>query len=187
MDTQGQKNADWGYQPPAPGWYYMTFMDGIEEIKKEDGDKVKLSLKIPLQANEAYGGEAAEFKMSVFIPLSGETDKEIGFAKKKMADVLVNAGLWEMFEKKYPGDISILDKRIIDGAKIKLPEKQILVKIEETVSKKDNKTYTNIVRLAPRDFKPELEEKKEKSKAADKGSGKGKTETAAAGKDDDWE
>lgn len=149
MDTKGNENADWGYQAPAPGWYYMTFLDGVEITKKEDGDKVKESLRIPLKATSSYEGEAATFQMSVFIPLSGETDQEIGFAKKKMADVLVNAGLYEMFDKKYPGkDMSILDQRIIDGCKIKLPEKEVLVKIEETVSKKDKKTYSNIVRLA---------------------------------------
>ena len=168
MDTQGQQNADWGYQAPAPGWYLMNFIDGVEEIKKEDGDKVRMSLKVPLQAVESYpDGEAADFKMSVFVPLTEESDKGIAFAKKKMADILVNAGIWEAFEKQYPGkDVSILDKRIIEASKLKLPNKQVMVKIEETVSKKDNKTYTNIVRLAPRGFKPEKEEKAGKTKAA---------------------
>jgi hypothetical protein len=107
-----------------------------------------------------------------------------------MADVLVNSGLWETFEKKFPGkDMSILDKRIIEGAKIKLPEKEVLVKIEETLSKKDGKTYTNIVRLAPRGFKPELEEKKTKGKdtaAAGKAAGKSEKAAGATVEKDDW-
>lgn len=157
MDTQGTTNADWGFQVPADGWYLMTFQGDIRELKKEvDGD-TKLSLQIPLRAVSSYSGEDASFQLSIFIPLNAETDREIGFAKKKMADILINAGLWEKFEKQYPGnDISILDKRIVEGAKLKLPDQQVLAKVETKESKKDKKSYTNIISLAPRDFKPEL-------------------------------
>jgi len=156
MDTQGQKNADWGFQAPADGWYLMEFQGDIKETKKEVDGETKISLQLPLKGISDLAGEDVAFQMSIFIPLSGETDKEIGFAKKKMADVLVNAGLWEKFEKQYPGnDVSILDKRICEGLKMKLPDQRVMAKIETKESKKDKKTYTNIIGLAPRDFKPE--------------------------------
>jgi hypothetical protein len=156
MDTQGAVNVDWGFEAPTDGWYFMTFLGDIKELKKEvDGD-IKVSLQIPLQATSSYSGEEASFRLSIFIPLNAETDQEIGFAKKKMAAVLANAGLWEKFEKQYPGnDISILDKRIVEGLKLKLPDQQVLAKVETKESKKDKKKYTNIVFLAKRDFKPE--------------------------------
>ena len=155
MDTKGTPVADWGFQAPIDGWYLMEFMGDIKEIKKEvDGD-VKFSLQIPLKAIQSLSGEEAAFQMSIFIPLSGETDKEIGFAKKKMADVLVNSGLWEQFETKYPGsNISILDKRIVEGVCSQLPGARAMAKVETKESKKDKKTYTNIIGLAPRNYKP---------------------------------
>jgi len=183
MDTQGQKNADWGFQAPPDGWYLMQFQGDIKEsIKEVDGEK-RTSLQIPLKAIEAYpGGEEAAFIMSIFIPLSGETDQAIGFAKKKMADVLVNSGLHEAFEKRYPGDISILDQRVIDGVKVKLPDKQVMVKIETKESKKDKtKVYTNIIALSTRDFKPEVSDKPKKEKAS-----KDKPAAAPADTTDGW-
>jgi hypothetical protein len=182
MDTQGQKNADWGFQAPADGWYLMEFMGDIKESIKEINGEKRTSLQVPLKGVESYpDGEAVAFQMSIFVPLSGETDKEIGFAKKKMADVLVNSGLYEAFEKRYPGgDISILDQRIIDGIKIKLPEKQVMVKIETKENKKVGKTFTNIVALATRDFKPDKDErktaKKEKPVAKESANGTESTE-----------
>jgi len=183
MDTQGEKNADWGFQAPADGWYLMQFMGDIKEsVKEVDGEK-RISLQMPLKAIESFpDGDATAFQMSIFIPLSGETDQAIGFAKKKMAQVLANAGLYEAFEKRYPGDISILDQRIIEGVKMKLPDKQVMVKIETKESKKDKtKVYTNIVALSPRDFKPEVADKPKKEKAS-----KEKPAAAPAEKDDDW-
>lgn len=165
MDTQGTTNADWGFQVPADGWYLMNFQGDIRELKKEvDGD-IKVSLQIPLRAISSYAGEEASFQLSIFIQLNAETDREIGFAKKKMADILINAGLWEKFEKQYPGnDISILDKRIVEGAKLKLPDQQVMAKVETKESKKDKKSYTNIISLAPRDFKPETAVNKKATK-----------------------
>jgi hypothetical protein len=155
MDTQGTQVADWGFKAPADGWYLMEFMGDIKELSKEvDGD-TKFSLQIPLKAISDLAGDEATFQMSIFIPLSGETDKEIGFAKKKMADVLVNSGLWEQLETKYPGkDVSVLDKRIVDAVAINLPSHQAMAKVETKESKKDKKSYTNIIGLAPRNYKP---------------------------------
>lgn len=187
MDTQGQKNADWGFQAPPDGWYLMEFMGDIKEsVKEVDGEK-RTSLQIPLKGIESYPGkEEIAFQMSIFIPLSGETDKEIGFAKKKMADVLVNSGLYEAFEKRYPGDMSILDQRIIEGIKMKLPDKRVMVKIETKENKKAGKAFTNIVSLAARDFKPEAGDKKRSTPAADKSSTATTDEKPAPQKEDDW-
>jgi hypothetical protein len=182
MDTQGQKNADWGFQAPADGWYLMQFQGDIKEsVKDVDGEK-RTSLQIPLKAVESYpDGETVNFQMSIFIPLSGETDQAIGFAKKKMAEVLANADLWDAFEKRYPGDISILDQRVIEGVKMKLPDKMVMVKIETKENKKAGKTYTNIVALSPRDHKPDLSDKPKKEKAS-----KEKAAAPEKTKDDDW-
>lgn len=166
MDTQGTQVADWGFKAPVDGWYLMEFMGDIKELSKEvDGD-TKFSLQIPLKAISDLAGDEATFQMSIFIPLSGETDKEIGFAKKKMADVLVNSGLWEQLETKYPGkDVSILDKRIVDAIAINLPSHQAMAKVETKESKKDKKSYTNIIGLAPRNYKPTADKGKKVSPA----------------------
>ena len=167
MDTPGTQVADWGFKAPEDGWYLMEFMGDIKELSKEvDGD-VKFSLQIPLKAISNVAGEEAAFQMSIFIPLSGETDKEIGFAKKKMADVLANSGVWEQFETKYPGKgISILDKRIIEGVKMQLPSQQVMANVETKESKKDKKSYTNIIGLAPRAYKPPADKAKKSAKPA---------------------
>jgi hypothetical protein len=155
--------ADWGFTNPDPGWYLMEIMDNSEEKVKDDGKTV---LRMPLKAVEEG------FQQSFFITIAGHvSDKEAGFAKKKIADIITVTGMWDLFDKNFPGQISLLDPRVISAIRTKLSGRTMMVNLEETT--KDKKTFINIRKLAPANFVPpvEVEDKKAKPKAAAKPKG----------------
>ena len=148
MDTRGEEHSQWGFINPTVGWYMMEFGDEFPEKKNEETGKT--TLRVPLKITE---GDFTGVQQSVFIVLNPGSDGEMKANKNKVANILAATKLYETFEKKFPGDISILDPRIIKGMTIQLPGKAVMVRLDESKSK-DGKTYMNIVEMAPVGYKP---------------------------------
>lgn len=141
--------ADWGFTNPDPGWYLMEIMDNSEEKTKEDGKTV---LRIPLKIVE---GDFTGAQQSFFITIAGHvSDKEAGFAKKKIADIISVTGMWDLFEKNFPGQTSLLDPRVISAVRTKLAGRGLKVLLEESKPNKEGNTFINVRKLAPANYVP---------------------------------
>lgn len=168
MDTKGKAHSTWGFTNPEPGWYLMEVVG--EFVEKTNEDNGKVSLRIPLKVVD---GDFAGSQQSIFITTNPSTEAEARANKAKVANILAATGLDEAFEKKFPGDISALDAKVLDAMKMRIPAKSVMVRLDETKAK-DGKTYVNIVEMAPAGFNP---------KDGVKSSGK-KAATADSGSDD---
>jgi len=183
MDTKGQAHSTWGFQTPEPGWYLMEFSGEFPDPKPNE-ETGKITLRIPLKIVE---GDYSGSQQSVFITLNPEKDGELRANKKKVANILAATGLEEMFDKKFPGEISALDPKIIDAMKLKIPGKSIMVRLDETKSK-DGKVYLNIMEMAPSGFVPDKPNGNPKGKAAGNPGGLNPkpAQTQTESSDSDW-
>lgn len=118
-----KESSDWGFVLPEPGENICVIGEGIEVRKNEDSGKV--SLMVPTKVTHGPNGSEGA-NVNVFIPLNGST-----FSKKRIADLILFAGMADAFEKKFPDpSIEPDDVRVIDGIKAALPGKTVQFKIE---------------------------------------------------------
>lgn len=138
-----REEAFWSGGPPAPppGDYRITFLDNIDIHHNDESGKD--SLMIPVTVVDD-GKEHDGHQIRIFIPLSSENPD---FAEQKMYDILHAAGLAAKFEEKFPGDISILDRQVIDQIKLRLPDKACIATIGSR--EYNNKTYSDIKGVKP--------------------------------------
>ena len=142
MREKGQTNVTLGFSAPADGWHKVAAQEGINlKVNESSG---KESLFIPMIIDE--DGEDTGKKVALFINTRDENHSPYKSVEKQIANVLANFGLEEQFEKKFPGDVSYLDNRVIDAIKIKLPGCYAQV---QTRTEKDSKgaQRVNIVAL----------------------------------------
>ena len=167
MDTKGKAHSTWGFTNPEPGWYLMEVVgEFVEDQRRQRQGQPADPLKV-------VDGDFAGSQQSIFITTNPSTEAEARANKAKVANILAATGLDEAFEKKFPGDISALDAKVLDAMKMRIPAKSVMVRLDETKAK-DGKTYVNIVEMAPAGFNP---------KDGVKSSGK-KAATADSGSDD---
>lgn len=134
MKGQKRETAEWGFRIPTPGWHTVQFQEGIEILTNEATGKK--SLIIPTVIDEE--SDDAGIKLSIFAPVGQD------FGEQKVADVLSVTELYDAFEKKFPGDVSVFQADFIEGLKIKLPGKFAKMKVEAS---KDGK-YSNVIGVA---------------------------------------
>ncbi len=158
MDTKGSVHSNWGFTNPEPGWYLMEFVGEFAEKSNENSGKT--TLRVPLKVVD---GDYAGSQQSIFITLNPSTEGEARANKSKVANILAATGLDEAFEKKFPGDISALDAKVLDALKMRIPAKSVMVRLDESKGK-DGKTYVNIVEMAPAGFNPKDDSKSNSKK-----------------------
>ncbi len=166
-----------GIQVPD-GWHEIEIQDGIDYVPGKGGEGVyqddkgfkawKIPMKVKNDEDPANGGIVG---CSVFEANGGDL----------MATILEAAGLWKTICEKFPGDdVTVFDKKIMDGVKTRLPGKTFMVE-----SRLDKAGFAKVISVASYAKYKEI-------KAADKGDEKKKSgkkedvkaETASAG--DNW-
>jgi hypothetical protein len=143
MKVQGREYASWGFRIPTDGWHTVCFSEGINlKINESTG---KESLYIPFAINE--GSEDDGIKGGSFINTLDENRTPYKQVEQQIADVVLNAGLADGFEKAFPGDVSFLNPKVIEMIKIKLPGCYCDVELN-TKKDKNDKDRTNVITWA---------------------------------------
>lgn len=137
MRATKREGADWGFRVPTPGWHTVCFQEGIDLYTNEASGKQ--SVTIPSVIDE--GGADDGIKLTIFCPYKDDSGGFSAFGEQKLADILSATGLYDKFEEKYPGDISLFEAHILEAVKLKLPECFCKMKVELS---KDGK-YSNVV------------------------------------------
>jgi hypothetical protein len=143
MDTKFNEHSNWGFSNPEPGWYAMEFTGDFTEKTNETNGKN--TLRVPLKI---VGGDYDGSLQSVFITLNPASEGEAKMNKAKVGNIIGACKLGEAFDKKFPGEISALDKQVIDAMKVRVTGKTVMVRLDSSKSK-DGKEYLNIVEMAP--------------------------------------
>jgi hypothetical protein len=157
----------------AEGWHIVEVMEPIEYVKNKDGEEVQDKSgakiwKIPIQVkddkDESNGGNIG---CSVFESNGGAL----------MATILEAAGLWGAICKAFPGDdVTVFDKKIMDGVKTKLPGRSFMV---ESITDKNG--YAKLKSVASFTKYKEIEKDKKGGKKEEPAK-----ESAASGTGDGW-
>ena len=135
--------ADWGFKVPDTGTYAFQFDEGIDIHEKENEDGVSRSLKFPGHIIDHDEFEGA--RLTIFAAM----DRESG--ERRVADILVCTDLAGKFEKKFPNEDSLFAPGVINGLKMQVPGKIILLGVEKVTGKKgskyEGKEMTNITKI----------------------------------------
>ncbi len=140
MRVKGRDQADWGFRVATPGWHTVSFQEGIDIFTNATSGKQ--SVTIPMTIDE--GGSDDGIKLTVFCPYKDDNGDYSQFGEQKVADCLSAAGLYEKFEERFPGDISLFESQVLEAIKVKLPGCFAKVKLELDKAGK----YTNIIQIA---------------------------------------
>ena len=140
MRAQKREGADWGFRVPTPGWHTVCFQEGVDLFTNETSGKQ--SVTVPAVIDE--GGADDGIRLTVFCPYKDDTGGFSAFGEQKLADVLSAVNLFDKFEEKFPGDVSLFEAHILEAVKIKVPGCFAKMKVELS---KDSK-YSNIVGIA---------------------------------------
>jgi len=171
-----EERMDLEFKVPDTGNYRFQIDEGIKlETNETTG---KTSLWIPSKIVECRGEESEgnlDLQVTHFVPVNSD------FGVKQIAHILSITGLFEAFDKKFPGDsVDISSDEFINALKLKLPGKLFdggINTVEKDGKRRANFKYIEKVGAG-------------KGKAAaGKGAGKatGKTESKTAAADgDDW-
>ena len=140
MKYKGTENAEWGFKNPTEGWFNVVITDEVTlKTREADGSQ---AFYVP---TKVIDGDFAGASINVWCNKSETSD----FGEKKIGDIVLAAGLMKEFNDKFPGDdVTWFDAPVIIGLTKRLPGKYLKVKLEPQVSKKDGKTYGNIVGIA---------------------------------------
>jgi len=142
----------------ADGWHEVEVQDGIDNMPGKGGEGIyqdekgfkawKIPMKVKNDDDVANGGTIG---CTVFEANGGDL----------MATILEAAGLWKTICEKFPGDdVTVFDKKIMDGVKTRLPGKTFMVE-----SRLDKGGFAKVISVASYAKYKEI-------KAADKGDGK---------------
>ena len=115
-ETQNER-MDFDFKVPDTGDYRFQIDEGIKlETNATSG---KTSLWIPSKIVECRGGESEEnleLQVTHFVPINSD------YGAKQIAHILSITGLFEAFDKKFPGEgVDISSGEFINALKLKLP------------------------------------------------------------------
>jgi hypothetical protein len=170
MKTQGRENVTYGFSNPSDGFHRVAIQDGAKLSVNENSGKE--SFMIPMKVDEGSADDGCT--VNHFINTRDENGQPYKNAEQNIADLLVNVGLADAFSKKFPGNISELDPKVIEALILKLPGNFLVV---ETKTTKDNKgnDRCNVRGVFKPTYKPEEKGgKKAATKAAEPATGSGK-------------
>ena len=174
-----EDRMDFDFKVPDTGDYRFQIDEGIKlETNANSG---KTSLWIPSKIVECRGGESddnLELQVTHFVPIESD------FGAKQIAHILSITGLFEAFDKKFPGEgVDISSEEFINALKLKLPG-QLFDGGINTVEK-DGKRRANFKYIEKVGAGKGKAAGKAKTAAAAKAETKTETKAAAAG-GDDW-
>lgn len=156
-----------GFKVAADGWHIVEFQEGIDQMKGKGGEGI--------YQDEKTGQHAWVFPIKVKDSEDESDGANIGFTVfekgggNALATLLAAVGMWDAITKKFPGDdVTVFDKPIMDGIKVKLPGMSCMCR-----SQVDKGGFAKAAQFASFTKYKELT-KEEKAK------GKGKTESAPA-------
>jgi len=128
MKIQGKEHSEQGFKIPADGWHIVEFQEGIDFLPGKGGEGI--------WQDEKDGHKAYKFPAKV----NDENDPDNGAdvtqiaavpkGEQHVANILAAVGLFEAFEIKFPGDISVFDNAPMSGIKVKLPGKSCMIRTE---------------------------------------------------------
>jgi len=162
------------------GWHEIEIQDGIDYIPGKGGegvyqdDKGHKAWKIPMKVkNDDDAANGGTVGCTVFEANGGDL----------MATILDAAGLWKTICEKFPGDdVTVFDKKIMDGVKTRLPGKTFMIE-----SRLDKGGFAKVISVASYAKYKEIAAGQKEDK---KGGGKKEKETVktegAAGAGNDW-
>ena len=165
----------------ADGWHEIEIQDGIDYLMAKDGGN-------PVQNERGF----KTWKITTKVIESEDKPSIGGFvgclvSEEKggdlMATILDAAGLWKIICEKFPGDdVTVFDKKIMDGVKTRLPGKTFMVE-----SRLDKNGFAKVISVASYAKYKEIAagQKEDKKGAGKKEKGAEKTE-GAAGAGNDW-
>ena len=130
---KGRENASWDFAFPGDGFHRAIFQEGVTLKVNENSGKE--SLMVPMMIEE--DGEDNGVKVSAFINTRDENQVVYKQTEQQIADVIVNAKLYDAFVEKYPDETSWLSPRIIEALKIALPMKPVGIRTKVEASGKD--------------------------------------------------
>lgn len=136
-EGKNEDRMDFSFKVPDTGDYRFQFDEGIKIEKNEKSGK--RSLWLPAKVVECKSGQSEEnidLQVTHFVPI--ETD----FGAKQIEHILGITGLFEAFDKKFPGDnVDMTSEEFINALKLKLPGKLFDGGIE--TKEKDGKKLAN--------------------------------------------
>lgn len=173
-----EERMDFDFKVPDTGDYRFQIDEGIKlETNANSG---KTSLWIPSKIVECRGGESEEnleLQVTHFVPINSD------YGAKQIAHILSITGLFEAFDKKFPGEgVDISSEEFVNALKLKLPG-QLFDGGINTVEK-DGKRRANFKYIEKVGAGKGKAAGKAKATAA-KSEPKAETKAAAAG-GDDW-
>lgn len=167
-----------GFKVASDAWHSCEFQEGIDWMhgkggegiwQDEQGNKaVNLPVKVVDDNDEDNG---ALIGITVFTKGGGDA----------MATILDAAGLWKAVTDKFPGDISVFDPKVIDGIKIKLPGRPVMV-----LSEVDKKGFAKGIKVASFEEYKQIKAAGGDGPKSDKKGGKKEEKKSESQKADDW-
>ena len=165
----------------ADGWHEIEIQDGIDYLMAKDGGN-------PVQNERGF----KTWKITTKVIESEDKPSIGGFvgclvSEEKggdlMATILDAAGLWKTICEKFPGDdVTVFDKKIMDGVKTRLPGKTFMIE-----SRLDKAGFAKVISVASYAKYKELSaEKKEDKKSGGKKEESKKEAATAVGTGDGW-
>jgi hypothetical protein len=178
-----------GFRRAEDGWHIVKFLEGIDVLKKKEGEEAANKQgdklwKIPLVVDDAED-ESNEVQIDA---IAAENKK----GEQMVVDFLGATNLFAAFQKAFPGEVSVFDAKCIDKVKVKLPGQCMRIKTKQNTYTDKNKveqTAVNIIGFGKMSDKVEdleaqlFPEKKSKALAAGKKEAK---EKAPAATDDEF-
>jgi len=137
-----------GFERVPEGWHVFKIDEGIAYLmkKKEEGKDEQISTNKQGDKN---------WKITLVVddeddPANGIKHDQIVAENKRgeqiVTDFLGATGLFEKFSKKFPGDISVFDKGVMDKVKTSLPGQLMRGKIKHNENKKNpDQPYVNLI------------------------------------------
>lgn len=129
-------SGEWDFRKPTDGWHLIQFGDGIDYLKNKKGEvwedekTGQKALKLPaLVADEKDESNGLDASIIVPVTEGGE---------QRMANILAACGLYKKFAERFPGDIGMFNKDVLDAIKVKLPGQTMKVRLETNKKGKQN-------------------------------------------------
>jgi hypothetical protein len=171
MKEKGVDGAEvGGYKVAKDDWHIVEFQEGIGMMPGKGGEGFWQDEK---------GGHAWIFPIKVKDPEDESDGANIQFSANEngggnaLSTILAAVGMWDAICKKYPGDdVTVFDKPIMDGIKVKLPGMSCMCRSQAYT---DKGGYTKAKGVQFASFTKYKEIAKE-----EKAKGKGKAESAPA-------
>jgi hypothetical protein len=188
MREEGKDHAVLGFKKANDGWHIVEFLEGIDFLPGKGGEGIYQNergfktYKFPtaVKDEEDDGSNGADVNILIGVEKGGPF----------CANVLACVGLWEKVKQKFPGDdVSVFDKAVMDGIKIKLPGMSCMMRTE--LDKDQNVRVREMASFAK--YKEILAEEKTKGKTGggkkkdDKSTGKTEEKADAKPASDGWD